>query len=65
MNRLKAGCCLFLFFLEGPIAAAKRCDQLVLEWNPNFLNFQWRQKLIQNIKSSLVIAVKYKQKEND
>lgn len=48
-NELKACCCFFLFS-EGSIAAAKRCDQIVQEWNLNFVNFLGRQKLIQKIR---------------
>ena len=48
------GLLLFLSFLEGSIAAAKRCDQFVIEWNPNFSNFLWKQKF----KILLLIAVK-------
>ena len=47
------------------MAAAKRCDQFVLEWNLNFSNFLGRQKLIQKIKISLMIAVHDIKKGND
>ena len=42
------GLLLFLSFLEGSIAAAKRCDQFVLEWNPNFSYFLWPEAKIQD-----------------
>ena len=54
------GSLLFFLFLEGSIAAAKRCDHFVLEWNPMFLKLLWREEF----KISVLIAVKDIQKGN-
>ena len=53
------GLLLFLSFLEGSRAAAKRCDQFVVEWNPNFSYFLCPEAKIQDFCSERYLRGNY------